>query len=279
MFADVPSTQAPTGRSRGTLVLLLVVLLAAAGYAFHERSVANQLETQNAQIAASLNATKTQVDGLTTQLSTLSASQAEQAAKPQADRGEVSAPRPAVRRRHGDDPRWKKLQGQLDEQSRQIDATRQDLAGTRTELQGSIATTHDELVQLEKKGERNYFEFDVDKSGQFQKNGPVGIRLRKASSKHEFADLELLVDDFKVSKKHVNIYEPVVFHSSDTRQPVELVINAISRNHIHGYLSEPKYRTSELQAKAADNGTSANGQTAASSERQKLPKPSAGKPE
>ena len=58
-----------------------------------------------------------------------------------------------------DDPRWKKVQGQLDHQAKQIDSTRQDLTNTRTELQGSIATTHDELVMLEKKGgKRSYYE-------------------------------------------------------------------------------------------------------------------------
>jgi len=91
-------------------------------------------------------------------------------------------------------------------------------------------------------GERSYYEFDVDKSGQFQREGPVGVRLRKANTKHEYADLEMMVDDFKVSKKHVNIYEPVVFYSGDRKTPVELVINSIGKNHIHGYVSEPKYK-------------------------------------
>jgi hypothetical protein len=72
--------------------------------------------------------------------------------------------------------------------------------------------------------------------------------LRKANTKHEYADLEMMVDDFKVSKKHVNIYEPVVFYSGDRKVPVELVINSIGKNHIHGYVSEPKYKGAELQA-------------------------------
>src|SRR5260370_28805489 len=112
-------------------------------------------------------------------------------------------------RRRIDAARWRNVQGQLGAPAKQIDSTRQDLTNTRTVLQGSIATTHDELVMLEKKGERSYYEFDVDKSGQFQHEGPVGVRLRKANTKHEYADLEMMVDDFKVSKKHVNIYEPV----------------------------------------------------------------------
>jgi len=164
---------------------------------------------------------------------------------------------PASTRQRIDDPRWKKVQGQLDNQAKQIDSTRQDLTNTRTELQGSIATTHDELLMLEKKGERSYYKFDLDKSGQFEREGPVGVRLRKANTKHEYADLEMRVDDFKVSKNHVNIYEPVVFYSSDRKLPVELVINSISKNHIHGYISEPKYKAAELEAMANPSANNA----------------------
>jgi hypothetical protein len=81
--------------------------------------------------------------------------------------------------------------------------------------------------------------------------------LRKANTKHQYADLELMVDDFKVSKKHVNIYEPVVFYSGDRKAPVELVINSIGKNHIHGYVSEPMYKGAELEAMA---NSSANNQ-------------------
>src|SRR5207237_8728743 len=132
----------------------------------------------------------------------------------------TTAATPAVPYRLGsrtrrEDPRWKQIQTQLSEQQKQIDATRQDLGSARTELQGSIARTHDELVLLQKKGQRNYFEFDIDKSGQFEKDGPVGIRLKKTKTKHQYADLEMMVEDFKVSKKQVNVLEPCIFYDSD----------------------------------------------------------------
>jgi hypothetical protein len=92
------------------------------------------------------------------------------------------------------------MQGQLDAQGRQIEWTRQDLANARIELQGSIAKTHDELVLLEKKGERNYYEFDLDKASGFERQGAISIRLRKANTKHDYADLELLVDDSRSRK-------------------------------------------------------------------------------
>jgi hypothetical protein len=129
---------------------------------------------------------------------------------------------------------------------------------------------------MQKKGERNYFEFDVDKSGQFQRNGPIGVRLRKANTKHEYADLELMVDDFKLSKKHVNVFEPVVFYTPETQLPVELVVNSISKNHIHGYVSEPKYKASDLQANAGaanSQSTVTDPQAKPSPERQRLELP------
>ena len=251
------ATSGSTIRSVGGAVVLLIVLAAAGGYAFHEHSVARRLATQNNDVTATLDATRGQIEALTTKLNAISAAQP-------VDRAAVSPPavrrRPvtaASLRRRIDDPRWKKIQGQLDEQGKQIESTRQELIGARTELQGSIAKTHDELVLLEKKGEHRYFEFDLNKASQFQHDGPVGIRLRKANTKHEYADLELLVDDFDLSKKHVNIYEPVIFYAGDSKQPVELVINNISKNHIHGYVSAPKYKPGDLEAMSA-NGPADN---------------------
>ena len=238
---------------RAAIAALLALGVGAGAYAIHEHSTVKQLAAQNSSVTSTLNATRDQMSALNSRLDAITAQQA--AEKPQAPiyRKGVT---PASTHRRLEDPRWKKMQSQLDDQGKQIDATRQDLASARTELQGSIAMTHDELVLLEKKGERNYYEFDLDKSAQFQRQGPVGIRLRKANTKHEFADLELLVDDFKVSKKHVNIYEPVVSYAGDNKMPVELVINSISKNHIHGYVSAPKYKAAELEAMANSSATS-----------------------
>ena len=236
-------------RFRATVAALLMVVVAAAAYAFHERNVAKQLAAQNSAVTSKLNATRDQISALTTRLDAMNSGQSVEKSVPHS--AIYRKPMTAASMRHRiDDSRWKKIQGQLDNQAKQIDSTRQDLTNTRSELQNSIATTHDELVMLEKKGERSYYEFDLDKSGQFQREGPVGVRLRKANTKHDYADLEIKVDDFKVSKKHVNIYEPVVLYSADRKLPVELVINSITKNHIHGYVSEPKYKAAELEAMA-----------------------------
>jgi hypothetical protein len=247
---------------------MLLLVVGGLAYGFHQHRLASQLAAQNNQMSASLNATRAQVDAMSAKLNELSAGQPQ---KPSAIPADHHAPARHVttHRRRADDPRWKQLQSQLSEQGQRIDATQQDLTNTRTELTGSIARTHDELVLLEKKGERSYFEFDIDKNGQFQHDGPVGVRLKKANTKHQYADLEMMVDDYKVSKKHVNIFEPVTFYAGENGQPVELVINSIGKNHIHGYVSQPKYRASELQAM----GASSDGNRTPQPQRQKLELP------
>ena len=229
---------------------LVVLGLILGGYAFHEHRVTRNLTAQNQQVTASLDATRAQVDSLAATVKTL-ATRPEPQPAPRAQTAAVHGT--AGQRHHAADPRLKKMQSQLDAQGKAIEDTRTDLSSTRTELTGSIARTHDELVLLQKKGERSYYEFDIDKSKQFQHDGPVGVRLRKANSKHQYADLELLVDDRNLSQKHVNLYQPVMFYTPDSPQAVELVINRISKDHIHGYVSMPKYRQSELASMSNAN--------------------------
>jgi hypothetical protein len=270
----------PLIRSHGAVTALGVALVMVLVYGIHERSVAASSSAKSAAAAVELKDTRAQVSALSAKLDALVKSQ--QAERPPAA-APVDEPDAIVRslkpspsgasakrspsvvmhataQRQKPDPRWKKVQAQLDAQGKQIDdqgkqieSTRQEIASTRTDLEGSIARTHDELVVLQKKGERNYIEFDLDKSKNFHTEGQVGISLRKADRKHQFADLKLLVDDRELTKKHVNLYEPVIFYPSEERQAVELVINSITKDHIHGYISAPKYKASELATGSTAN--------------------------
>ena len=246
MSESTPSLPGSLPQLRVAAAALLIMLSAAVAYSFHEHRAAKQLSKQNNEMTANLSATRDQVNALSTKLNDMTAELAvEKTAPLPLYRKPVTA---AVQRQRIDSSHWKKIQAQLDEQGKQIATNREDLVSTRTELGSSIAKTHDELIALEKKGERNYYEFDVDKDGKFQRKGPIGIRLRKTSTKHEYADLELLVDDFRLSKKHINVYEPVVLYLGDAKLPAELVINTISKDHIHGYVSEAKYKSENVQA-------------------------------
>jgi hypothetical protein len=244
MQASVPAL-----KRLAPFVAAVVIGGAGLGYAVHEHSAAQRLAAQNEQVNAALAATHSQLNDLAAKVNALASREAtgpepapiavtHHTVKP----GAVRVP----------DHRLTKMQAQLDAQGKQIDETRGDLASTRTELTGSIAHTHDELVLLEKKGERSYYEFDLGKSKQFQREGPIEISLRKANQKNHYADLQLIVEDRTLTQKHVNAYQPVVFYS-DKEQPIQVVINEVSKDHIHGYVSAPKYRQTEL----ADAGTNA----------------------
>jgi len=171
------------------------------------------------------------------------------------------ATRTARMRRPADDPRWQRVEDRLADQEQRIAGAKRDVEDTRAELEGklsstkdelggSIAKTHEELVALQKRGERNYSEFTLDKSKDFRKVGPVSLALRKTDIKHKRYNLDLIVDDMKLERKNVSLYEPVYLTLSDRPQPMEVVVNQISKNEVRGYVSQPKYRKSELVSAA-----------------------------
>lgn len=268
-------------RWAGVVVLVLVMFVGVFAWTMHERTLARQTAIERDQVKAELTETQGQIAAVTDKLNALTAAQeaaqreaAQEAAKRAAQEHAIAQRSSGARRRAAvaNEKRWKEMQSKLDEQNQAIAKTQQDLEGAKTELSGSIARTHDELVVLQRKGERSYYEFDLNKSKQFQRSGPVGIALRKADTKHDFADLDLMVEDVKLQQKHVNLYQPVLFYPPDSATPMELVINTINKNHIHGYVSAPKYRKSELTASdSATNGADANTKTADA--RKRLPQP------
>jgi hypothetical protein len=66
--------------------------------------------------------------------------------------------------------------------------------------------------------------------------------------------LEMLVSDYQLSKKHVNLYEPVWIYPEDSKQPLELVVNKIEKDSVHGYVSAPKYAETQQAAQSAVGG-------------------------
>ena len=253
-------------RARGIIAVLFIAVAALLGYAVHQHYVLSRLSGENQVVVSNLKETHAEIAALTSKLDSLALQAAPQPVAPV--KKAVATHKVAVRRK-GSDPRFARMQNQIDAQGRAIESTRQELSSARTELQGGIARNHEELVVLQKKGERSYFEFDLDKSKQFQRTGPVAISLRKANTKHMYADLEIRVEDAQVSQKHVNLFQPVVFYTGEQGRPVELVINAIHKDHIHGYISAPRYSAAELAANSAQT----DGAGAAGKPRQKLEVP------
>jgi len=138
-----------------------------------------------------------------------------------------------------------------------VDDVSKQVATTRTELQtavsdmkrmngdmgvmsGLIATNSQELGALKKLGDRNYFEFSLNKGKQPQKVGDVRMLVKKTDPKRSKYTIELVADDKTVEKKDKNTNEPVQFYLAGSRQPCEIVVNQVSKDRIVGYLSTPK---------------------------------------
>jgi cell division protein FtsB len=263
--------------ARTGLLLLVFALCAIAGistfYFVKEHRQVRDLSARNQALSANLSQVQSQLQSLSEKLNALPAPlpapapvNAPASSRPSAlsanKHARAASHRVAAHRKPADDPRWNQVQSQLSEQQKQLASTREEVDKTRTELDGklnstrdelngSIAITHEQLVALEKRGERSYYEFHLDKSKTFQRVGPISLSLRKVDVKHKHYNLAMMVDDSQLDKKNVNLFEPVWITLSDRPQPVELVVNQIHRDQIQGYLSEPKYKKSELAASAA----------------------------
>ncbi len=121
-----------------------------------------------------------------------------------------------------------------------LEDTRKNLGMARGELGTLIARNGEEIAQLRRMGERDYFEFTLDRKGVREKLGNVMVELRGTNAKNNNFSVALYVDDLRLEKKNRSVNEPIYFYTRSTRQPLELVINQVGKNKITGYLSAPK---------------------------------------
>jgi hypothetical protein len=105
---------------------------------------------------------------------------------------------------------------------------------------GLIARDLSELQELKSRGEREYFDFSLEISGQFAPVGPIAIRLRALETlRHKFT-LTLLVDGREVEKQNKTLLEPVQFYMKGQRAVSEIIVYEIADNRANGYLSVAK---------------------------------------
>jgi len=129
-----------------------------------------------------------------------------------------------------------KTQGDLATTISELQSVKGDLSSTNS----VIARNHDELVVLQHKGDRNFYEFSLDK-GQRKPVGTVSLELKRTDAKHNKFTLDIFADDKVYEKKDRNVNEPLQFYSGKDQALYEIVVNNInSKNEIAGYLSTPK---------------------------------------
>ncbi len=121
-----------------------------------------------------------------------------------------------------------------------LEGARRDIVDVRATLTQQIARNKDELKQLRLKGERNFYEFDIQKKKGFALVGDIRIGVTKTNRRRQRYNVRIVVDDNTLEKKRRTINEPVQFLVGPTKLRYELVVNEVRRNRIIGYLSVPK---------------------------------------
>ena len=140
-----------------------------------------------------------------------------------------------------------------------VATTKSDLETTKSQLQrvvgdagvmsGLIATNHDELEQLKHKGDRNYYEFALQKGAKPTLLSTIKLELKKVDEKHSRYTLNVSADDRNIEKKDKNLDEPVQFYTGKDPVLFEIVVNNIEKNKVSGYLSTPKNAPQPISAK------------------------------
>src|SRR6202011_4052775 len=127
---------------------------------------------------------------------------------------------------------------------KEIEATKTDLEATKGKLErslgdmnvmsGLIAHNRDDLEDLKRKGDRNYYEFSLQKSKNAQRVGPVQMSLNKTDPKKAKYTVTVIADDKTIEKKDKTSGEPVQFYvkGSSRMAPYEIVVFDVGKNQI-----------------------------------------------
>ncbi len=132
-----------------------------------------------------------------------------------------------------------------------IESTKSDLEATKSKLErasgdmgvmsGLIARNHDDLEDLKRRGERNYYEFTLKKAKSPQRVGPIQLNVNKTDQKKSKYTMTVFVDDRQIEKKDRTAGEPVQFYVGSSRSaPYEIVVFQVGKDQLTGYLSTPK---------------------------------------
>jgi TonB family protein len=112
--------------------------------------------------------------------------------------------------------------------------------GGKGELVPAIARTHDELVALAHRADRDYFEFNLSHRKAQQKVGTVTIELDKTDTERKVFTVNLVFDDKPHVYRDKAMNEPVYFYVQGASIAEELVVYELGKDSIAGYISAPK---------------------------------------
>jgi DNA repair exonuclease SbcCD ATPase subunit len=267
---SVPGYEAsPPESNAGKWILLALALLYVAGslYAILDyRGRLDKLEksqtTDNAQIAAlqkRVADAETSAEAIASQVGVTRRQLAEKTA-------ELRSQQRAAESRLAKEQQEElsKVNGQVSAVSTEVGGVKTDVASTKTDLEatkarlesvrgdmgvmsGLIATTRGDLDVLKHKGDRNYFEFTLQKSKSPTPVSTVSLQLKKTDAKRGKFTMNVLADDRTIEKKDRTANEPIQFYTGRDHMLYELVVWTVDKNKVTGYLSTPKTAPQPVQ--------------------------------
>src|SRR5450755_437861 len=134
-----------------------------------------------------------------------------------------------------------------------LDATKNSIQMARSEMGTLIARNHDEIDQLRRMGQRDYFEFSLTRKSGAAKVGSIMVELKDTNTKKNQYTINVLADDKSFEKKNRSVNEPIFFYTGGSHAALELVVNKVSKTTASGYLSVPK-AAGTVAASAATSG-------------------------
>src|SRR6266705_4325910 len=146
-----------------------------------------------------------------------------------------------------------KLNGDVTGVKTDLDATKNSIQMARSEMGTLIARNHDEIDQLRHMGQRDYFEFTVQRKAGATKVGTIQVELRDTNLKKNQYTINVLPDDKSFEKKNRSVNEPIFFYTGGSRQALEMGINKVTKASAAGYLGVPQAPRG-ASARAATSG-------------------------
>jgi hypothetical protein len=142
----------------------------------------------------------------------------------------------------------KKIGTDVDGVKTDLESTKNNLNMARGEFGTLIARNHDEIEELRRLGDRNYYEFTINKKRQRERVGEIIVELRGVNTKRNLYTVALYVDDARYDKKNRSVNEPIYFFTRGKgHAPLEFVVNQVGKNKISGYMSMPKAESTHTQ--------------------------------
>ena len=249
----------PAGGAPGWLLAVLAVIALALIYVgWAQHSGLKQVNTQLQQVNEQLAKLEARSTALENNYASVKGELEVTSQKLGLTQEELNRARAASQKLMAEQRRTTEALGaKVGEQEAALGTVKTDVATTRQELQqtqaklestigdlgvqsGLIARNASELAELKRRGERDYFEFDLKKSKEFSRVGAISVRLNKVDTKRSKFTLTVLANDKKIEKKDKTLLEPVQFYMAGTRNLLEIVVYEVSKDRVVGYLSAPK---------------------------------------